>query len=164
MTNEKKKKEEKKKSDAEEKIESLEREKNEYLEGWKRARADFVNYKKHEKSRLVEAKKREREKLIKEILDVVDNFEVAEKNIPKEKIGDDCVQGLLNIKKQLIKLLQDYGLESIDSVGQEFDPNLHEAVSMVESEKDSGTVVEEVRKGYLLNGELIKPARVKVAK
>ncbi len=160
-TQEEKKREEKNKNSL---IEKLERERDEYLEGWKRARADYMNYKKNEKARAAKIKKREKEKFIKEILEVIDNFELAEDNIPEEKKGDDCIQGFLKIKKQLMNILKNYGLEAVDSIGEKFDPNLHEAVVMVESEKESGTIISEIKKGYLLNGELLRPAKVKVAK
>ena len=69
------------------------------------------------------------------------------------------------IKSQLEYNLKKYGLEKIIvSVNQPFDPNLQEAIAAIESDKPSGIIVEEIEKGYLLNGKLIRPARVKVAK
>jgi molecular chaperone GrpE len=145
-------------------IEKLKKERDEYLDGWKRARADFVNYKKNQQNEIIEAKKRERKKIILDFLEILDNFYLAEKNIPGEE-RSNYLDGLLNIKKQIIKILKNYGVEEVKTVGKEFDPNLHEAVAMVEAEnKNNNIIVEEINKGYLLNGELLRPAKVKVAK
>lgn len=145
-------------------LEEIRKKRDEYLEGWKRARADFVNYKKNEAARLSKARKKEKKKIILDLLEIVDNFYLAEKNIP-DKEKNDYLTGLLNIRKQMEKFLKSYGVEEIDTVGNEFDPNIHEAVAMVDSEEsDNNKIIEEVNKGYLLDGELLRPAKVKVAK
>ncbi len=166
MTKEENKKEDKKRSDdiMKEDLKKLEKEKEEYLNGWQRARADFINYKKNEISRITDAKKSEKRKIILEILEVVDNFELAEKNIPPKEKENDYIQGLLKIKDQLISFLEKMNVKSFETIGESFDPNLHEAVAMIDSDKESDTIVDEIRKGYLLDGELLRPARVKVAK
>ncbi len=152
------------KKELEENIEKIKKERDEYLNGWKRARADFVNYKKKQESKIIEAKKRERRKMILDFLEILDNFYLAEKNIPEDE-QNDYLLGLLNIKKQIINILKNYGVEEIKTVGEEFDPNLHEAVAMVDvEEEENNKIVEEINKGYLLNGELLRPAKVKVAK
>lgn len=172
MTN--KEVEDKKKNNQEEKsedknqeisqLEEIKKKRDEYLEGWKRARADFVNYKKNEAARLSKARKDEKKKIILDLLEIVDNFYLAEKNIPDNE-KNDYLAGLLNIRKQMEKFLRDYGVEEIETVEKEFDPNIHEAVAMVDSEKfKNNTIIEEVNKGYLLDGELLRPAKVKVAK
>ncbi len=148
-----------------EETEKLRREKQEFLNGWKRARADFINYKKNEQARLAKAKKREKVKIMRDVLDILDSFDLAEKNIRKSKKEDNYLSGLISIKKQFKKFLHTHGVEELKTEGKEFDPNLHEAVAMVDSDKiESGKIVEEVNKGYLLDGELLRPAKVKVAK
>ena len=73
--------------------------------------------------------------------------------------------GLKAVKDQLIKILSNHGLEEMKSAGEKFNPEFHEAVETVEAEnKDEGAVVEEVQKGYLLNGKVIRTAKVKVTK
>ena len=162
---EKKNKKEKSNEDLEVKLQELKKERDEYLNGWKRARADFINYKKNEKSRIAKARKNEKKDIILEILSILDNFNIAEKNIDKEEVSDDYWSGLMSIKRQLENLLFSYGVEPIECLGEEFDPNIHEAVAMIEDENTtSEQIVEEVRKGYLLDGELLRPAKVKVAK
>ena len=163
MTDEKKEK--KTKKDLQKEIEGLEKEKEEYLNGWKRARADFLNYKKNEKGRIEKTKQKEKKKFILEILEVLDNFYLAEENMNKDKINKNYLSGFESIKKQLINILKSHGVREISCVGEEFDPNLHEAVVMIDDEDaDENMVVEEIRKGYLLDGELLRPAKVKVAK
>ncbi len=149
----------------EEKINNLEKEKEEYLEGWKRARADFVNYKKAKDTEGLKLRKDEKKRLMKDILAILDTFYLAEEKIEDERKDDDYLVGLLSIRKQFEKFLEDEGVKRLKTVGKEFDPNLHEAVAMVESEEsESDVIVEEVRKGYLIEGELLRPAKVKVSK
>lgn len=165
MTKEKKEKKEEEKKNNEEELKKIKEEREEYLNGWKRARADFINYKKNEKSRLEEAKRAEKKKHILELIEVLDNFRLAEKNMDKDRVNENYLSGFMTIKKQLVNILKSNGVEEINSTGKEFDPNLHEAVAMVEKEGvDSEKIIEEVRKGYLLDGELLRPAKVKVAK
>lgn len=166
MTNkvEKEKKKKKEEEGEEYELREVKKRRDEYLEGWKKARADFVNYKRNETARLSRVKKNEKKKIILDLLKIIDNFYLAEKNIPEDKKNDYLI-GLLNIRKQMEKFLIDYGVEEIDTIGKEFDPNIHEAIAMVDSEKhDNNTIVEEVSRGYLLDGELLRPAKVKVAK
>lgn len=145
----------------------------EYLNGWKRERADFLNYKKEEMERIVQLVKYANEEIILKLLPVLDNLCLAEKHIPD---NEEFKNGFEQIKKQLSDFLQKEGIEAIEIIGKPFDPNLMEAVEeTVRSQSsqensgervsaESGTVVEEVQRGYLLNGKLIRPAKVKVSK
>ena len=146
----------------EKKIEECQKQRNEYLAGWQRSRADFLNYKKEEMARIGEFLKYVNEEAILKILPILDNFEKAEKEIPADK-KDDYLKGLLQIKIQLQDFLKNQGVEEIKSLGEKFDPNFHEAVAEAEG-KESGIIIEEVQKGYLLNGRVLKPAKVKIIK
>lgn len=138
--------------------------KDEYLAGWQRSRADFLNYKKEEASRMQEFLKYVNEGLILKILPILDNFEKAEKEIPVDK-NDEYLKGILQIKVQLQDLIKNQQVEKIKSLGKKFDPNFHEVVEEVAQEDlESGIIIEEVKKGYLLNGKVIRPAKVKVSK
>ena len=96
------------------------------------------------------------------MINILDSFDLAILALERE---DKAEKGIYLIKSQLEDNLKKYGLEKvIVSVNQPFDPNLQEAIVAIESDKPSGTIVEEIEKGYLLNGKLIRPARVKVAK
>jgi molecular chaperone GrpE len=135
------------------------------MAGWQRARADFLNYKKEELERLGEMVKYAGENLILKILPILDNFEIAEKKLPENLKNDENVKGILQIKNQILNFLKEQGVEEIKSVGERFDPNFHEVVEEVEAkDKEPGTIVEEIQKGYKINDRLLRPAKVKVSK
>jgi len=139
--------------------------KDEYLAGWKRARADFLNYKKEEEKRTAELVRYSDEKIILKILPILDNIYIAEKKIPQDLKDNEWVRGLLQIKNQILDFLESYEVKEIKSVKEKFNPEFHEAVEMIEKEGyKPNTVIEEIKKGYLLNNKVIRPARVKISK
>ena len=155
------------------KIEELEKQKSEYLAGWQRSRADFLNYKKEEIERIEEILKYGGEEFILKILPILDNFDLAARQTfplenlsgqEKEKINQ-VIQGFLQIKNQLEDFLKNQGVEEVKTTGEKFDPNIHEATEQVELKgKESGIIIEEIQKGYKINGRLLRPAKVKVVK
>jgi molecular chaperone GrpE len=147
------------------KLEETEKLKNEYLAGWQRARADLINYKKEEMERVGGLIKVAQEGLIFEFLPILDNFDVAERKIPEELKDNENVKGLLQIKQQILDFLKKKGVEEIKSVGEKFNPAYHEVVEEVDTDQfETGTIVEEVQKGYKINGRVLRAAKVKVAK
>jgi molecular chaperone GrpE len=147
------------------KLEETEKLKNEYLAGWQRARADLINYKKEEMERVGSFIKIAQEGLIFEFLAILDNFDIAEKKIPNDLKENENVKGLLQIKQQILDFLKKKGVEEIKSVGEKFNPAYHEVVGEVDTDEfETGTIVEEVQKGYKINGRVLRPAKVKVAK
>lgn len=164
MADEKKENSEGKALESQDELSQCRKERDEYLEGWKRAKADLSNYKKDEAKRFELFAHFSQESLVKELINVLDSFDLA---LISEEVKSDSKteKGLYLIRQQLEDILRRNGLERIIiSVGDPFDPALHEAIVQVESDKPSGTIVEEVERGYLLNGKLIRPARVKVGK
>ena len=173
---EKKEKDEKEDISAEDlqkQLEECQKLKDEYLAGWQRARADFLNYKKEELERMEGLIQYANIELILKILPILDNFELAEKTMKDNLKRDESVKGLLQIKNQLQDLLKNHGIDEIKSIGEKFDPNLHEAVEEVEpstakamtgKEIESGVVVEELQKGYKIDGQLLRPAKVRITK
>ena len=152
-----------KESNLETLLQECRKQKDEYLAGWQRARADFLNYKKEEIERMGEILKCAGEEFILKILPILDNLDLAEKKLPEDLKKDDNVKGLLLIKTQISDFLKAQGVEEIKTVGEKFDPNLHEAVEQVEvKNKESGVIIEEAQKGYKINGRLLRPAGVKV--
>jgi molecular chaperone GrpE len=152
-----------------EELKASEKKAAEYLAGWQRAKADFINHKKDELKRIEDFLKSMEEGFILKILPILDNFEMAfQQKQEWEKEAEDkfkaIVEGFLQIKKQLEDLLKSCEVEEIESIGKMFDPNLHEAVEKIDSEKETGTIVQEVQKGYKINGRLLRPAKVKVSK
>lgn len=130
-----------------------------------RMKADFDNTRKRLDRDKLDAIKFANERLLAEVLPVLDNLDRAMASISEGHDLKKVEQGLKIAQQELNKVLEVHGVETLKPVGQEFDPRFHEAVAMVETEKEKeGTVLEEVQKGYLLNGRLIRPSRVKVAR
>lgn len=147
------------------KLGEYEKQKSEYLAGWQRERADFLNYKKEEMERIGELLEYANEGFVLKILPVLDNCEVVEKKLPDNLKNDENIKGLLLVKKQILDLLKSWGVEEIKSVGEKFDPNFHEVVEEIEAkDKEQGTIIEEIQKGYKINDRLLRPARVKIVK
>lgn len=142
-------------------IAEREKERDEYLGGWKRAKADLSNYKKEEQERFSTIARFSEEGLIKEIIIVLDSFDlglISWKEESQEK------KGMTLIRLQLEDALKKFGLERITvKSGENFNPAFHECLFMVDGDV-SGTIVEEVERGYILNGKVVRPSRVKVAK
>lgn len=137
----------------------------EYLNGWKRERADFLNYKKDEEGRISALIEYTRSSLILKLLPMIDNITVAAKQIPEHLKGDTWIQGFFHIKKQAEELLKKEGIEEIKTIGEMFDPSIHEVIEEISKEgQGHGVILEEVQKGYLLSGRVIQPAKVKIAK
>lgn len=146
-------------------LEECEKKKDEYLTYAQRGRADFLNYKKEEMERVRELIILAQGEIIFKILPILDSFELAEKNLSEELKNNVQAQGILQIKKQLYEFLKKYGLEEMKTMGEKFDPNFHEAVEQIETkDKESGTIIEEIQKGYTLQGKVIRVAKVRVAK
>jgi molecular chaperone GrpE len=131
----------------------------EYLDGWKRARADLINFRQQEAQRLAEASFNYKKEILGELLLLLDEFQRAEDNAPP----NEETKGFIMIGKMLEKILKNQGVEPMITENTPFDPSLHEAVEMVEG-KDSGLIAQEISKGYLLDGRLLRPAKVKVNK
>lgn len=145
-----------------EKLEQAEREKNEYLDGWKRAKADLINYKKEEEKRFEDFAKFSLGVFMKELVAVLDSFDLG---LTMLKDDDSARKGLLLIRSKLADILKKFGLEEMRiATGQPFDPSQQEAVAEVDSDQPVGTIIEEAEKGYRLNGRVLRPAKVKVAK
>lgn len=151
--------------ETEEKLKKCQKLKEEYLAGWQRARADFLNYKKEEMERLREVLEYGSQELILKILPVLDNLEKAEAQVPLDFKDNEWVKGISQIRSQLQDFLRKEGVEEIKTIGKKFDPNFHEALEKIEKEdKEPGEVIEEIQKGYTLNGRIIRPAKVRVTK
>lgn len=129
-----------------------------------RLRADFENTKKRLERDKFEAIRFGNERLLSEILHVVDNFDRAMVSLSEGHDAEKVKQGLRLAQDELHKVLETHGVQIIPSVGLEFDPAVHEAVGVVESdEAKEGLVLDEVQKGYILNGRLLRPSKVRIA-
>jgi len=145
-------------------IRELEEKLAEATAGWQRTQADFINYKKRSAEEHLEFCKKANAELIYDLLPVLDNFQLAAKHIPQNLENDNWTQGIKQIEKQLESVLESEGLQRIKTVGEQFDPAIHEAVEHVSSDKPEDEITEEVLSGYKFDGQILRPAKVKVAK
>jgi len=138
-----------------EKLKECQKEKEDYLTQAQRARADLINYRRRQEEKIIpEIVAIGQTSIIHKILPVLDSLEVgAEKNKDVEKI-----------REQMISVLKECNIEEIRAVGEKFNPEFHEAVEQVESDKNSGIIIQQVQKGYLFNNKLLRTSKVKVAK
>ena len=149
-------------ADLKDQIEEMTTQRDEYFAGWQRAKADFINYKKEEMGHLEEVARYGSEDLIKDLISVMDNFDLALRTI--EKAGP-VEKGIYFIRTQIEDILKKRGLEKIDiKEGDEFDPAIAEALAEVASDKSHGMVVEVIEQGYRLHEKVLRPARVIVSK
>lgn len=129
-----------------------------------RLQADFENFKKRVERESEANRGQATARLVKGLLPVLDNFERAVAAAPRSGEESSFHSGFVLIFKQLLEALRMEGLTAVDSLGQPFDPNLHEAVATdPDSELPSNTIVEEMQRGYLLHHRLLRPALVKVS-
>jgi molecular chaperone GrpE len=145
-------------------VATLQRERNEYFDRYMRKAAEFDNYRKR-----VERERREQAEqavvdLLRELLLVVDDFDIALTIDAGEGAGA-YRKGVELIHAKLQDVLRKYGVRPIEAVGADFDPNIHQAViHEVSAEHRDGEVVGELRKGYMKGDRLLRPSMVKVAK
>lgn len=129
----------------------------------KRQLAEFENFRNRtekEKQAMFETGAKS---VIEKILPVVDNFERGLATVPEDKKEDPFVDGMNRIYRQLLTELENMGVKPIEAVGQEFDPNLHNAVMQVESEEyESGVVAQELQKGYTYRDNVVRHSMVAV--
>lgn len=134
-----------------EKLKAAEDKAKEYLDGWQRAQADFVNIRKRDEEAKQEFLKFAKADIILQLMPVLDSLELA-----GEHAGP--------VRKQLLQILKQNGLEELDPKGEVFDPRLHEAVGSVKTEdkNEDHKILEVMQKGYILSGKIIRPAKVRI--
>lgn len=127
-----------------------------------RERADATNLRRRHDEEIASLRTRVKAGVIEELLPVIDNFERALKHVPEELQGNDYIKGVQGVVKQFEKTLTDIGVERIKTVGEVFDPHLHEAVSMEEGSGQQEIVSEELQAGYKIGNDVIRHAMVRV--
>ena len=136
----------------------------EYLTRLKYVQADFENLRKRTDRQLAEVKKYCAEPLIVELLEIVDELEMAVKAGQNSKSAENLTRGVEMTLKKLKKILENQQVSPIDCVGKQFDPSKHNAVAKIERDDvEEYTVIEELRKGYMMKEKVIRPSVVKVA-
>lgn len=153
-----KKKDDKEKNVLKDKIAELE-------DRTKRQMAEFENFRKRSNKEKEQMFAMGERSVIEKILPVVDNFERGLSTIPEEEKGTPFADGMEMIYRQLMTQLDAMGVKSIEAVGQDFDPNLHNAVMQVDSEEyESGKVAQELQKGYMYHDTVVRHSMVGVVK
>jgi len=143
-------------------------EKQEYLEGWQRAKADLINARKNFEGEKGEILKFAMRDLIEQLIPVLDSFEMVfnDKRTNEEPLLKEWKIGVKHIHSQFFNILKENGLEEIVFSEEKFNPVFHEPLEVIEVDdpKKDGIILEIIQKGYLLNGKVIRPTKVKVGK
>jgi molecular chaperone GrpE len=146
-------------------LQKLQEERDSLYDRLLRKQAEFENFKKRaerERSDYIQFASAD---LMRELLNALDSFELAIRNAGAERASSQgMLEGFSLIYKQFQDTLTRFGLKAIEAKGQQFDPNIHQAVATTATDEvPENTVVDEFRKGYMLNGRLLRPAMVNVA-
>ena len=143
-------------------IKKLQEENSELKDKWQRALADYQNLERRTQIEISHRVSEKTNNLLLNFLNIYEDFLRAENSLSKEKINTDGIQAVI---KNMEILLSENNIKPIDAVGEIFDPQIHEAVSMVEDDSlDDGTITQEVSKGYISGKAILKPSKVIVSK
>lgn len=134
------------------------------MDGWQRTQAEFANARKRFEKQRSDTYQIANVDLVGKVLPLIDDFERALDSVPADMKEDPLVSGVALIYRKMMTILEEMNVQVIPTVGQPFDPNLHDALSQEPSaEYDSGVVAREMRRGYRLGDRVIRPALVSVA-
>lgn len=131
----------------------------ERLDRLKYLQADFDNFRKWSEKEKASIVALANENLIKDLLVILDDFDQALPSLEMEQNR----QGILMIRKKMVKILNEYGLQPIECVGKKFDPLFHEVICKERCYEESDTILEDLGKGYQLKLKVIRPSKVKIA-
>ena len=132
----------------------------EYLANWQRAQADFINYKRRTEEERVEFNSFANANLVLGILPVLDDLERAIEAMPSRITKSEWGEGIKLVERKFQTILQGMGVIPMISVGEAFDPNIHEALR--QSSGPEGIILEEYQKGYMMGAKVLRPAKVVV--
>jgi molecular chaperone GrpE len=135
---------------------------DELTEALLRERADAINVRRRAEEDRIKLAGFYKAKVLRDLLPALDNLERALNHVPKDLADHDYVKGVKNVAKQFEQNLQSLGVEKIKTVGEEFDPSLHEAIHMEDGDGNVEVVCEELQPGYRIGDEVIRHAIVKV--
>lgn len=143
-------------------VSALENKISELTDALQRERADATNIRRRHDEQLANVRNVAKANVVRDLLPVIDNFERALKHVPADLEGNDYIKGVQGVVKQFEKTLSDIGVQRIATVGEPFDPEVHEAVSMEEGDGAEEIVSEELQSGYKLGDDVIRHAMVRV--
>ncbi len=147
-----------------EKVAALEKEKKDNWDKFLRASADLENLRKRQRREIDEVKLETKSKVLKEMLPVVDNLERAIEHASSTGEKNPIVDGVQLVLRQFTTAFERLEVTQVEALGKPFDPNLHEAISQLESDEPPGTVVQVLQRGYKAGERLLRPVLVVVAK
>ena len=150
----------------EEKVESLKKEAVENHDRLLRMAAEFENYKKRATREMNDFRKFANESFAKAMLPVVDSMDLAVESSSNDKhVSNSMVEGVNMTLKEILKIFEQFGVKRFESIGNTFDPNLHQAVMQEETDAfPENTVSKELQKGFMIHDRLLRPAMVVVSK
>ncbi len=148
----------------EEQLENVQAEALDYKDRWMRGQAEFSNARKRMDKQRIQTYQNATAELAAKILPAIDDFERAMDNIPSEISENSWFEGLQLVQRKFATILEGINVTTIEAVGQQFDPNWHEAIMQEASEEfESGVVTKELQKGYKIEDRVIRPSLVCVA-
>lgn len=148
----------------EEQLAAAQAEAEDYKDRWLRLQAEFANARKRMDKQRVQAYQNATAELAEKILPAIDDFERAFANVPQQIAEDGWFEGIELVQKKMVGILERFNVTPIEALGEPFDPNLHEAITAQPSdEHESGTVIQELQKGYMVGERVIRPSLVIVA-
>ena len=150
----------------EEKVETLEKEAADNHDRLLRMAAEFDNYKKRATREMNDFRKFANENFAKALLPVIDSMDLAIESSSNDKhVNNSMVEGVNMTLKEILKIFEQFGVKRFESIGNTFDPNLHQAVMQEETDKfPENTVSKELQKGFMIHDRLLRPAMVVVSK
>ena len=134
----------------------------ELTEALQRERADATNLRRRYEEQIASLQTLAKASVVRELLPVIDNFERALKHVPADLTDNDYMKGIQSIVKQFEKTLEQLGVKRIKTVGEPFNPHLHEAISMEDGDGEHEVVCEELQPGYQMGEEVLRHAMVRV--
>lgn len=140
----------------------LEQQITQLTEALQRERADATNLRRRHEEQVAGLRTTVKAGVVRDLLPVIDNFERALKHVPADLADNDYIKGVQGIVTQFEKTLEQLGVERIKTVGEPFDPNLHEAVSMEDGNGKMEIVSDELQAGYRIGDDVIRHAMVRV--
>jgi len=146
-------------------LEAAEQRASEAESGWQRARADYQNLKRRSEEQRAESAGIAGDRLLIRVLDLADDFDLAVEHIPEEAKDSAWVEGITAIDRKLRALLEAEGIDSMAGEGEPFDPQTQQAISYEDTaDVPDGTVIKVLQRGFTINGRILRPALVAVAR
>ena len=149
----------------EDEIEKLQEEASSYKDRWLRAAAEFENFRRRNEKDRIDWIKNANKDLLLELINVYEHLEMAMKSADTDQVPENFRKGIVMVHDQLKDILKKYGLRRIHAVGEEFDPQFHQAIICTPKEGFEDNIIFDcIQSGYILNDKVLRPARVAVAK